>query len=139
MTILVALMIAAATPPSTEDTQVVHLKDAKFTPAKGMPEGVFSAPIGVDPNTKGGTGYAKLTSGTKLGEHTHSFAEYTALIKGNGTLTVEDKSYEIEPGDYFILAKGTRHSLTCKQGGDCVLITRRAGPTDYNFTKTASK
>jgi quercetin dioxygenase-like cupin family protein len=136
MTILFALLLAAGTPPSTEDAMVVHIKDAKFAPATmaGMPQGVSNAPIGVDPNTKGGTGYGKLTAGTTLPEHFHSFPEYTALISGKATLTVEGKKNEIAPGDYFILPAKTKHALTCNQGSDCVLLTRRAGPTDYTFT-----
>jgi mannose-6-phosphate isomerase-like protein (cupin superfamily) len=137
MTMLFALLLAAGTPASTEDTQVIHLKDAKFAPATmaGFPQGISNAPIGVDPSTKGGTGYGKLTAGTKLPEHTHNYAEYTVLISGHGTLTVDGKPQQIAPGDYFILAAKTPHSLTCKKGSDCVLLTRRAGPTDYHFTE----
>jgi quercetin dioxygenase-like cupin family protein len=136
MTLLFALLLAAATPPSTEETLVVKMKDAKFSPntAKGVPPGVSGSPIGVDPNTKGPTSYGKFAPGTKFPEHTHSYAEYSALVAGKVTLTVADKSYELEPGDYAIVPAKTPHSLTCHEGAECVQLTRRAGPIDYTFT-----
>jgi quercetin dioxygenase-like cupin family protein len=142
MSILFALLLAAGTtPPSTEDLTVVHLKDAKFAPATapGMPQGLAGSPIGVDPNTKGPTGYAKFAPGTKLGEHTHSYAEYTVLISGNATLMINGKPHEVAAGDYFILPAKTPHALACGPSAECVLLTRRAGPADYSFTKTAEK
>jgi quercetin dioxygenase-like cupin family protein len=140
MTLLFALLLAAgtapSTPPSTEEVLVVKLKDAKFAPntAKGVPQGVSGSPIGVDPSTKGPTGYGKFAPGTKFPEHTHSYAEYSALVAGKCTLTIADKSYELEPGDYAIVPAKTPHSLTCHEGAECVQLTRRAGPNDYAFT-----
>jgi quercetin dioxygenase-like cupin family protein len=142
MSILFALLLAAGTtPPSTEEAMVVHLKDAKFAPATapGMPQGLSNSPVGVDPNTKGPTGYGKFTAGTKLGEHWHSYAEYTVLISGTATLMINDKAQEVSAGDYFIIPAKARHSLACGPSADCVLLTRRAGPVDYNFVKTAEK
>jgi quercetin dioxygenase-like cupin family protein len=142
MSILFALLLAAGTtPPSTEEAMVVHLKDAKFaqSTAPGMPQGVAGAPIGVDPNTKGPTGYAKIAPGTKVPEHTHSYAEYTVVLSGNATLMINDKAQEVSAGDYFIIPAKTRHSLACGPSADCVQLTRRAGPVDYNWVKTAEK
>jgi quercetin dioxygenase-like cupin family protein len=136
MTLLFALLLAAATPPSTEEAMVVHLKDAKYSPATapGVPPGVSSSPIGVDPNTKGGTSYGKFAAGTKFPEHMHAFAEYTALVAGAAVLTVEGKKHDLAVGDYFIIPAKTKHALTCNEGADCVQLTRRAGPIDYTFT-----
>src|SRR3954447_3343317 len=141
MTILFAALLLAAgnapaTPPSTEEILVVKLKDAKFNPntAKGVPAGVSGSPIGVDPKTSGPTGYSKFAAGTKFPEHIHSYTEYSALVAGNATLTIQDKTYELSAGDYAIIPAKTPHSLTCHQDGDCVQLTRRAGPNDYTFT-----
>lgn len=126
----------AAAPHSTEEITVVRLKDAKFAPntAKGVPAGVSGSPIGVDPTTKGPTSYGKFAAGTKFPEHTHSYAEYSALVQGNATLTINDKTYELSAGDYAIVPAKTPHSLTCHTDGECVQLTRRAGPNDYTFT-----
>jgi quercetin dioxygenase-like cupin family protein len=126
----------AAAPHSTEEITVVRLKDAKYTPntAKGVPPGVSGSPIGADPATKGPTGYTKFAAGTKFPEHTHTYTEYSALVQGNATLTIADKTYEMSAGDYAIIPGKTPHSLSCHSDGDCVQLTRRAGPNDYAFT-----
>ena len=95
----------AAAPHSTEEITVVKLKDAKYTPntAKGVPAGVGGSPIGADPTTKGPTGYTRFAPGTKFPEHTHTFTEYSALVQGNATLTINDKTYEMSAGDYAII------------------------------------
>jgi quercetin dioxygenase-like cupin family protein len=136
MTLLIALLLAAATPPSTEEVLVAKMKDAKYAPntAKGVPPGVSGSPIGVDPTTKGGTGFGKFAPGTKFPEHMHSFAEYSMLMAGKVTLTIADKTYELEPGDYAIIPAKTPHSLVCHEGAECIQFTRRAGPIDYTFT-----
>jgi quercetin dioxygenase-like cupin family protein len=127
---------AAPAPHSTEEITVVHMKDVKYTPntAKGVPPGVSGAPIGADPATKGPTGYTKFAAGTKFPEHTHTYTEYSALVQGNATLTINDKTYEMSAGDYAIIPGKTPHSLSCHADGDCVQLTRRAGPNDYAFT-----
>jgi quercetin dioxygenase-like cupin family protein len=143
MTLIIALLLAvdaapapAAAPHSTEEITVVRLKDMKYTPntAKGVPAGVGGAAIGVDPTTKGPTGYTQFKAGTKFPEHTHTYTEYSALVQGNATLTIADKTYEMSAGDYAIIPGKTPHSLSCHSDGDCVQLTRRAGPNDYAFT-----
>jgi quercetin dioxygenase-like cupin family protein len=133
MGLLIALLLAAG----MEDGQVVHLKDAKFAPGK-LP-GVQGSPIAGDAKVEASLGYGKIEPGGKIAEHTHSFAEYTCLISGKATLFIEGKENKLEAGDYFVIPPKTKHALDCDKGGDCILLTRRAGAIDYDFTKTAAK
>jgi len=125
----------AKPPPSTEDAQVVHLKDAQWAPAKAkeFPPGAMGAPIAVDPQTGGGIGYGKFPAGASLPSHWHSFTEYTVLLSGKATFTVDGKAAELSPGDFIVIPAKVHHKLTCGAGAECVLITRRAGPTDYHW------
>ena len=135
------LLVAGATladapqPPSTEDVLVTTLASAKCAESKapGMPKGAQSAVIGIDPNTKGLTNYARTPAGAGLAAHWHSFAEYTVLLSGTGTLVIAGKEHAVGPGSYFVIPAKTVHQLSCGAGAECVLLTRRAGPTDYNF------
>ena len=126
---------APAKPPSTEDSQVAHLKDVHWMPAKAkeVPPGTMSAVIAVDPQTGGSVGYAKLPPGAKFPSHWHSFAEYTVLLSGTATFTVEGKATELSPGDYIVIPAKAHHQLSCGPTAECFLFTRRGGPTDYHF------
>ncbi len=141
-TILIAVLAGAALadapkPPSTEEALVASPAGAKFAPVHlaGMPEGAQGAMIGVDPATKGATSYAKLPPKYHLPMHWHSYAEYSALISGNATLTLDGKKHDLTPGSYVVIPAKAHHELDCGAGGDCLILTRRAGPTDYNFVK----
>jgi quercetin dioxygenase-like cupin family protein len=125
----------AAKPPSTEDAQVVHLKDVQWAPpkAKEFPPGALTAPIATDPQTGGSIGYGKFPAGYALPTHWHSFTEYTVLLSGKATFTVDGKASELSPGDFIVIPPKAHHSLKCGAGAECVLMTRRAGPTDYHF------
>src|SRR5207253_1324704 len=70
---------------------------AKFvaTTTPNAPKGSQNSLIGVDPNTKGPTAYAKTPAGAGLPAHWHSYAEYTALLSGKGTLTLDGKQHEV--------------------------------------------
>lgn len=131
----VARSDAPAKPPSTEDAQVVHLKDVQWTPAKlkEFPPGAMSAVIAVDPQTGGSIGYGKFPPGAALPSHWHSFAEYTVLLSGSATFTVDGKSMVLAPGDFIVIPAKAHHRLTCGPSVECVVFTRRAGPTDYHF------
>ena len=61
-----AAALADAPPPSTEDALVAHVATAKFTESKtpNSPKGSQGATVGIDPNTKGPTTYAKTPAGT---------------------------------------------------------------------------
>ncbi len=132
-----AAALADAAPPSTEDALVAHVTTAKFTESKtpNSPKGSQGAVIGVDPNTKGTTTYARTPAGNGLPAHWHSFAEYTVFLAGNGTLMLDGKQHEISPGSYAVIPAKMVHQFTCGPAADCLLLTRRAGPTDYNFIK----
>jgi quercetin dioxygenase-like cupin family protein len=140
---LFPLLLAAAAvadapkPPSTEEALVASVESAKFVESTtpNSPKGSQAAMIGVDPSTKGVTGYGKTPAGTGLPAHWHASAEYTALLAGRGTLTLDGKQHQVGPGGYFVIPAKMVHQFTCSQGTDCLLLTRRAGPTDYNFVK----
>ena len=140
---LLPLLLAAAAladapkPPSTEEALVASPQTAKFTDSTtpNSPKGAQGAMIGVDPNTKGATAYAKTPAGSGLPPHWHSFAEYTVLLSGKGTLLLDGKEHPAEAGAYFVIPAKIVHRFTCGAATDCLLLTRRAGPTDYNFVK----
>ena len=137
MLILIPLLLAAAEPPSTEEALVANLETANFVESKtpNSPKGSRAAVIGVDPNTKGATAYAVTPAGTGLPAHWHSHPEYTVLLSGKATLTLDGKPHKVAQGSYFVIPAKMVHQLTCDAGADCTLLTRRGGPTDYNFVK----
>jgi quercetin dioxygenase-like cupin family protein len=140
---LFPLLLAAAAladapkPPSTEEALVANLASAKFTDSTtpNSPKGSQGAVIGVDPNTKGATVYAKTPAGTGFPAHWHSATEYTVLLAGKGTLTLDGKQHEVAPGGYVVIPPKAVHQFVCSAGTDCLLLVRRGGPTDYNFVK----
>jgi quercetin dioxygenase-like cupin family protein len=132
MTLLFALLLAAG----TEDLQVAHLNEAKFAPGK-LP-GVQGAPVAGDPKTEASVVYGKVQPGGKIATHWHSFAEYTVLLSGQATLTIEGKKYDLKAGDYFVIPPKTKHALECGAAAECVQLTRRAGAVDYNWIETSA-
>ncbi len=135
--IAAAALADAPKPPSTDDALVASVDSAKFTESTtpNSPKGSQAAMIGVDPNTKGATVYAKTPAGTGLPAHWHSYHEYTVLLAGHGTLTLQGKQHQVGPGGYLVIPPKVVHQFTCNAGADCLLFTRRGGPTDYNFVK----
>ena len=125
----------AAKPPSSEDALVMNLADAKWAAPKvpEVPPGVMAAPIAVDPKTGGPLAYAKFPPGYVFPPHWHSHTEYTVLISGKASFTLDGKTHELTPGSYVVIPAKAHHSVTCGQGSECVLLTRRAGPIDYHF------
>ena len=67
--------------------------------------------------------------------HWHSAAEYTSVISGKAQFTVNGKTYDLEPGSYIVIPAKAHHMAKCAPGAECVLLTRRAGPADYNWVK----
>jgi quercetin dioxygenase-like cupin family protein len=139
---LLILMLAASAnaqapgPPSTEEKLVADPSTAKFTPiaVPGFAPGAQGAVIGVDPNTKGPTGFAKFPPKYRIAPHWHSYAEYVTVISGKATLTLDGKPYQMAPGSYAVIPAKTTHDLTCG-ASECLVISRRAGPADYNWAK----
>ncbi len=132
-----AVAADAPKPPSTEDATVASPATAKFVESTtpNSPKGAQQALIGVDPNTRGPTAYAKTPAGTGLPAHWHAYPEYTVLLSGSGTLMLDGKQHQVSSGGYFIVPAKVPHQFTCSAAGDCLLLTRRGGPTDYNFVK----
>lgn len=122
-------------PPSTEEQLVANLSAAKWVPAPtpGLPKGAQVSAIGVDPATGGATAWAKVPPGYRIPMHFHSHAEYTTIVAGKATFTLDGKRHEVEAGSYLVIPAKVHHELVCAAGAECVLLTRRAGPTDYSF------
>ena len=57
------------------------------------------------------------------------------MISGSATLLLDGKPHELVPGSYVVIPAKTHHELDCGASGECLLLTRRAGPMDYNFVK----
>jgi quercetin dioxygenase-like cupin family protein len=141
---LFALALAAVTaradapkPPSMDDGQVAQLADAKWVapPVPGFPAGVMASPIAVDPATGGSIGYAKIPAGTLFPLHWHSANEYSVLLAGKGTFTIDGKGSPVLLGSYIVIPAKAQHKFECAAGADCILMTRRSGKTDYNWVK----
>jgi quercetin dioxygenase-like cupin family protein len=124
-----------AKPPSTEDALVAQVAEAKWTVPKipGFPSGVMASPIAVDPGSGQSVGYAKFAPGVSFPLHWHSATEYSVLISGKATLTVDGKTHDLVAGSYAVIPAKAQHKLDCAAGAECVILTRRAGPTDYHF------
>jgi len=141
--IAIVLVLAAAARadapklPSTEEGLVADPQAAKFNPVNvpGMPTGLMASPIAVDPASKASIGYTKIPAKYHFPAHWHSYTEYTTLLSGSGRFEMDGKPYEVAPGSYLVIPARTKHEFTCGAASDCLLLTRRAGPTDYNFVK----
>ncbi len=139
--ILVVLAGAAAADapklPSTEEMLAADPQAAKFNPVTvpGLPPGPLSSPIAVDPASKASIGYTRIPAGYHFPLHWHSHAEYSALISGSATFQMDGKPYQLVPGSYVVIPAKTKHELSCGAAADCLLLTRRAGPADFNFVK----
>lgn len=132
-----ALVLAADNkPPAMDEQQVAHVKDAKWAAPKApeIPPGVVASPIASDPNGPN-LAYAKFPPGYTFPMHFHTFTEYTVLLSGKGSFTVNGKTYDLEPGSYIVIPAKTPHMAKCGPGAECILLTRRAGPNDYNWVK----
>ena len=57
------------------------------------------------------------------------------MISGSAALLLDGKPHELVPGSYVVIPAKTHHELDCGASGECLLLTRRAGPMDYNFVK----
>lgn len=131
-----AVVLAQSKPPGMDEVQVSSLKDAKWTAAKPpVPAGVMVAPIAADAPPGGSIAYVKFPAGVGLAEHWHTAPEYTTVLSGNMRFTVEGKPSDLGPGGYVVIPGKAKHSAQCLAGSDCTVITRRGGPTDYNWVK----
>jgi quercetin dioxygenase-like cupin family protein len=132
-----ALVLAAdSKPPAMDEQMGVQVKDAKWVAPKApeIPPGVMGSPIASDPNGPN-IGYAKFAPGYTFPMHWHTFTEYTTVISGKIQFTVNGKPYDLEPGGYVVIPPKSHHMAKCAQGAECIVVTRRAGPADYNWVK----
>jgi quercetin dioxygenase-like cupin family protein len=132
-----ALALAADNkPPAMDDQQVASVKDAKWAPPKApeIPAGVMVAPIAADPGAAN-IGYAKYPAGYVFPTHWHSAVENTTIISGKGRYTIAGKTYDLEAGSYIVIPAKAPHKFECLAGAECVAITRRPAPADYNWVK----
>ncbi|HEY1905060.1 MAG TPA: cupin domain-containing protein [Myxococcaceae bacterium] len=137
LAVLPAALVFAADnkPPAMDEAMGVNLKDAKWAaPKLDIPPGVVGSPIAADPGGAN-VGYAKFAPGYTFPMHFHSATEYTVLISGKASFTVNGKTYDLEPGGYVVVPAKAHHMAKCAPGAECVLLTRRAGPPDYNWVK----
>ena len=119
--------------PAPDDGFSINLVDAKWNPPKPpeIPPGAMVSPIASDPASGASLAYAKFPPGFVFPVHQHSLNEYTTLISGKMTVTVEGKAHEISAGGYITIPAKAKHGVVCAAGAECVLFTRRPGPTDY--------
>ena len=61
--------------------------------------------------------------------------EYTSVVSGKMQFTVNGKTYDLVPGSYVVIPAKAHHMAKCAPGAECIAITRRAGPPDYNWVK----
>jgi quercetin dioxygenase-like cupin family protein len=131
-----AIVLAQAALPTMDTALTASPKDAKFAPAKAPhSEGVMQAPIAADPPPGGSVGYAKYAPGAGIPEHWHSTTEASTILAGQMRLKLAGKMYDLGPGDYWVAPPKTPHQLTCVGPGECLTLSRRTGPVDYNFVK----
>ena len=133
-----ALALAAdGKPPTMDEMQVANVKDAKWMAPKApeIPPGAMGSPIAADPAPGGSIGYAKFAPGYAFPMHWHSATEFTSIVSGTLKFTVDGKAYDLQPGSYIVIPAKAHHKVTCGPASECVLLTRRAGPTDYNWVK----
>jgi quercetin dioxygenase-like cupin family protein len=121
-------------PPSTEDALVADVATAKWKAAsKPVPSEVQVSPIAVNPETKASIAYAKFPAGFKFPLHWHSHAEYSVFVSGKGTFILDGTPHEMTVGSYIVIPAKSKHELHCGAEAECIVLTRRAGPTDYHF------
>jgi quercetin dioxygenase-like cupin family protein len=128
----------AGDPPAVDAAVVAQLATATFKPlvSPGVPEGVQLAVIAGDPKKGASVVYAKFAPGLKFPVHSHSAAEFSTLVSGKVTLTIEGVAHELVPGAYTVIPAKTKHSVTCAPGAECVLLIRRPEAVDFIFPKS---
>src|SRR5215813_9670686 len=131
-----AVVLAQASLPTMETGLTASPNDAKWAPAKTPhSEGVMQSPIAADPPPGGSIGYAKYAPGAGIPEHWHSATESSTVLAGSMRLKLAGKTYDLGPGSYWVAPPKTPHRLVCVGPGECITLSRRAGPVDYNFVE----
>jgi quercetin dioxygenase-like cupin family protein len=126
--------------PPVDSGQAVIFSDVKWTPFRvpegaPIPAGLMVSRVAGDAQTGPSVSYVKFPAGYAFPAHWHSFTEYSVVISGILQSSVNGKATALPPGSYFVLPAKTVHQTTCQPGQECVVLVRRAGPTDYHFEK----
>ena len=119
-----------------EQALVVNFADADWSQPgsrDGFPQGVQSAPLGVDPENGGPTYFARFPAGSHFDLHWHSHAEYVVVLSGAVTLVLGERSHSLSPGSYIVIPSKMDHSWDVPGSSDTVILVRRRGPADFNF------
>jgi len=124
----------AGKPPSPDEMMATTLGTVTWKDAPApVPKGVQVSPVAVDQHTKGSVAYAKFPAGLDFPAHSHSLHEYSVVLSGKATFTLDGKAHEVGPGSYIVIPPNMIHSLKCGDAEECILLTRRPGATDYKW------
>lgn len=84
-----------------------------------------------------------LDSSYDLAPHTHHELELSCVLKGTGRYIIENRIYELQPGDVIILNNTEKHAVRVDEGSDFSHIVIHFDPSfiwnslsndiDYNF------
>lgn len=127
---------AQASEQQEEQALVVNFEDADWGQPgtrDGFPQGVQSAPLGIDPENGGPTYFARFPAGSHFDLHWHTHAEYVAVLSGAVTIVLGENSHSLSPGSYIVIPARMNHSWDVPSGNEVVILVRRRGPADFNF------
>lgn len=120
----------------TTQALTVNLADINWGPpggGNGVPVGVRTARVGIDPVTEGITYYAMFPAGSHFDLHWHTHDEFVVVVQGAVTIKLREETDSLEPGSYVVIPGNMNHSWDVPEGDDVVILVRRAGPADFNF------
>ncbi len=118
---------------------VTNLDSANWGPpggGNGVPVGVRTASLGVDPANGGVSYYARFPSGSHFDLHWHTHDEFVAVLQGRVTLVLGEQSHDLFPGSYSVIPGSINHSWDVPVGEDVIILVRRSGPADFHFVET---
>lgn len=71
----------------------------------------------------GGLKMVKVDSFSSYPSHLHTKkTEFIYVLEGNPTITIDDKNYNGEKGDFFILPHSIKHSIANPIDSECLLL-----------------
>ena len=101
LTVLPSEVRSQASEQQQEQALVVNFEDADWGQPgtrDGFPQGVQSAPLGIDPENGGPTYFARFPAGSHFDLHWHTHAEYVAVLSGAVTIVLGENSHSLSPG-----------------------------------------
>ena len=136
LTVLPSEVRSQASEQQQEQALVVNFEDADWGQPgtrDGFPQGVQSAPLGIDPENGGPTYFARFPAGSHFDLHWHTHAEYGAVLSGAVTIVLGENSHSLSPVSYIVIPARMNHSWDVPPGNEVVILVRRRGPADFNF------